>query len=327
MTRKMQKIVGLLSILWVWPLYAVEVTVSIPPLAGIVAPLLEDDDRLNVLLDPGVSPHGFQLKPSHLWALQKSDLVLTVGTPVDAWLDKSLAHDSMPVLKMRDLNGVELLPIRRGGVWEKADQASHDHDHERERDHDEDKVSDALKNYDGHLWLSLHNAKLLIQAVSLHLQSLKPERKHAIERKTEIWLAELERVDQALRQQMALLKDKPFIVLHDAYQYFERYYGLNGVGSIRLNPALSPSLKRIQSLRKKISQHNVHCVFKEPQFPEKRVLAVISGLQVKVGSLDPMGVYQPGTQTIEVRYRPYDELLINMAQAFDACLAGSMEKP
>lgn len=325
MTGKMQQIVGLLSVFWVWPLYAVEVTVSIPPLAGIVAPLLEEDDRLNVLLDPGVSPHGFQLKPSHLWTLQKSDLVLTVGTPVDAWLDKSLAHDSMPVLKMHDLSGVELLPIRRGGVWEKANQASHDH--EQEHHQDEDKASDALKKYDGHLWLSLHNAKLLIQAVSLRLQSLKPERKSVIEHKTEIWLAQLENVDQELMRKMVLLKDKPFIVLHDAYQYFEQHYGLKGVGSIRLNPALSPSLKRVQNLREKIVQSNVHCVFKEPQFPEKRVLAVISGLKVKVGSLDPMGVYQAGTQTIEVRYRLYDELLINMAQAFESCLSGSVEQP
>lgn len=326
MTRKIQRIVGLLSILWVWPLYAVEVTVSIPPLAGIVAPLLEDDDRLNVLLDPGVSPHGFQLKPSHLWALQNSDLVLTVGTPVDAWLDKSLSHDSKPLLRMRDLSGVALLPIRRGGVWEKADHAE-EHTETHLHHHDAGKEVDALKDYDGHLWLSPHNAKLLIQAVSLRLQSLKPERQDSIKHKTDVWLAQLEKVDQTLLREMAVLKDKSFIVLHDAYQYFERYYGLKGVGSIRLNPILSPSLKRINNLREKIEQQGVHCVFKEPQFPEKRVLAVISGLQVKVGSLDPMGVYQPGTQKIEVRYRPYDELLINMAQAFEACLTGSVEQP
>src|SRR5690554_3758242 len=71
----------------------VKLVVSIPPLAMMVAPLLEPIDEIQVLLTPGATPHGFQLKPSHLKAMAGADLVLSVGTGVDGWLAKSLqAH-------------------------------------------------------------------------------------------------------------------------------------------------------------------------------------------------------------------------------------------
>ena len=46
-----------------------------------------------------------------------------------------------------------------------------------------------------------------------------------------------------IKSQLEPIKGKSFIVFHDAYQYFEKAYGLNTLGSILLDPELPPSPK------------------------------------------------------------------------------------
>lgn len=300
---------------------AVEITVSIPPLAGMIAPLLDKDDKLTVLLEPGVSPHGFQLKPSHLSQLQHSDLIVMVGTPVDAWLQKAAARHSQAVLQMAALKGVETLPVREGGIWLSAHETSesnHDeHDHGHGHDHGD---AHDPHRINGHLWMSLENARLLVLAVSEKLQHLKTQQAGSVQQRTDDWLARLQAVDAEIDTALQPHRQAPFLVLHDAYQYFEKRYQLKGIGTLALNPEIAPSLKRVQSLRQAIVEQKVKCIFKEPQFPAKRVTSVVSGLPVKIGNLDPMGVYDAAGERVEVIYRPYDAWLLQLGAAFADCL-------
>jgi len=300
---------------------AINVTVSIPPLAGMIAPLLSNDDQIEVLLKPGASPHGFQLKPSNLKILEQSDLVLWVGSPIDHWMAKPLENIKTPVISMLSLPEVEQLPIRQGGLWERK---NHDHDeHEGHAGHDgEERESADMNQMDAHIWLSFNNAQSLIKAVSNKLQKLKPLQAKEIQQKTDAWLLELASVDLQIQSQLAPVKDVPFMVLHDAFQYFTHRYNLNGVGSIQLNPSISPSLKRVAVLRNKIKQGSVRCVFKEPQFPAKRVLSVTKNLPVKVGSIDPIGlVSKDYQQKKHVDYMPYDAFLTQLSNQFYDCLS------
>lgn len=294
--------------------YALKITVSIPPLAGMVAPLLSEEDQLEVLLKPGASPHGFQLKPSDLRALTDSDLVLWVASPVDSWMQKPLANLGVTELNLKGLSGIKVLPIRQGGLWEKK---SHNHEHE----HPHSAVSE-LKRMDGHLWLSFKNSRLLIEAVSKKLQILKPNEAGDIRQRTLVWLNKLDNANQKIIQELQPVRTVPFMVLHDAFQYFEYEYSLNGIGSIQLNPSVSPSLKRVAGLRAKVQSGKVSCVFKEPQFPEKRVLAVTKGLDVRVGSLDPIGIVSKKFQQDTGRdFLNYDVFLLQLSHQFIDCLS------
>ena len=305
--------------------FALQFTVSVPPLAGLIQPLLDKEDTIVVLLKPGVSPHGFQLKPSHLRAIESSDAVFSIGTPVDYWLEKTLQRVEKPVLKMSELQALHTLPIRNGGLWlqggdDDGDKHAHEHSHAHQPD-----VQNKLKNrghYDGHIWLSLDNAMLFVNQAAAIIKQLKPTQVDFIEQNKQAWLTQLKQLDTKLKKQLDPVKDRPFVVLHDAYQYFEKHYQLNGVGSVRLNPAISPSLKRVQQLRNSIKQGQIACVFKEPQFPEKRVLAVVRGLDVKVGSLDPMGSFLLGRHAKKEaeEFVPYDVLLQALANAITTCL-------
>ena len=305
---------------------ATQVTVTIPPLASMIAPLLDKDDQLTVLLPDGQSPHGFALRPSHLKAISQADLVVQIGSPVDAWAAKSIARFAKQSIAMADLPGVEKRPIRQGGLWEKKlpkiDQDVSAHPHNEQDDHHEHKAAHdhdhSAFHYDGHLWMSVVNAELMIKAVSAKLQQLNPEQKQQIAQRTRVWLQQIADAKQQTQQRLQAVSDKPFMVLHDAFQYFEHSFGLNGVGSMRLNPEVQPSLKRLLQLRQIIREQQVVCIFKEPQFPDKQVLSLAKGGQLQVGELDPMGsTYKNSNEA----YLPYSRFIEKLGEQFYQCLA------
>lgn len=298
---------------------AINITVSIPPLAGMIKPLLSDEDRINVLLKPGASPHGFQLKPSNIRTLQDSDLVLWVGTAVDHWMKKPLQNITVPKSSMLSAPNIEQFKVRQGGLWE---QANHHHD-EHENGHEHESLhSSEMGQMDPHIWVSFHNAQSFIKSVSKQLQLLKPNQAQGIQQKTQAWLGQLAKVDLKIQSQLKPVENVPYMVLHDGFHYFSNRYHLNGIGSIQLNPAISPSLKRVAELRKKIKQGDVRCVFKEPQFPAKRVYAVTKNLKVKVGSLDPIGLVSKAYQhKNHANYLPYDVFVEQLANQFYDCLS------
>ncbi|WP_321326652.1 zinc ABC transporter substrate-binding protein [Thiomicrorhabdus sp.] len=304
---------------------ALNITVSIPPLAGMIKPLLSDDDHIEVLLKPGASPHGFQLKPSNIKTLKESDLVLWVGTPVDHWMKKPLQNITVPKQSLLSVPDVEQLAIRQGGLWERKkhhhDEDEDEHEHEHEHEHESSHNSE-MSQMDGHIWMSFNNAQSFIKVVSDQLQLLKPQQAKIIQQKTQDWLLQLAMVDLKIQSQLTPVKDVPYMVLHDAFHYFSNRYNLNGIGSIQLNPTISPSLKRVAELREKIKQGDVRCVFKEPQFPAKRVYAVTKNLKVKVGSLDPIGlVSKEYQQKNSADYLPYDVFLEQLSNQFYDCLS------
>ena len=104
-------------------------------------------------------------------------------------------------------------------------------------------------------------------------------------------------------------------MFHDAYQYFEADYSLNSVGSISLNPDISPTPNRIQEIKSKIEKDNVVCLFREPQFPSRIVQTVIQETNAKEGELDPLGFdLTPGKNL-------YFELVTNLSKNLRECLS------
>ncbi len=115
---------------------------------------------------------------------------------------------------------------------------------------------------------------------------------------------------------LAPVKTKPYIVFHDAFQYFETRFGLAAAGSIADVSARNPSAARIKEIRDKLAETGAVCVFREPQFDPKMVSTVIEGSSAREGVLDPIGAgLTPGPGA-------YPTLLMNLAEALKNCLDG-----
>lgn len=282
---------------------AIQVTVTIPPLAALVQPYLDKDDQLTVLLTPGMSPHHFQFRPSHLKALHEADLILTVGNVVDHWAAKpvkQIIEQNPKVLHiaMQKQPGLVVLPGREKALLEEShvkNDGEHHHDH-----------------MDPHIWLSIANAKIMIKSIGQAWQILKPLKADQTLEKTEQFLAEMKVLNRQIKTLLAPIKKVPYLVLHDAFYYFENAYGLNNLGTIQMSSEIKPSIKRVLQLRHLIQKAQVRCVFKEPQFPDNQLNYVIRGLNVNIGSLDPMGQFDPS--------KNYGDFMKELANQYQACL-------
>jgi zinc transport system substrate-binding protein len=163
--------------------------------------------------------------------------------------------------------------------------------------------------------LSPDNARNIATGLTEHLVRWDPANAEAFERNRDTLLARIDTLDAELRQQLAPVRDRPFIVFHDAYQYFERQYGLNAAGSITIDPARSPGARRIQELRNRLEQDDVACLFTEPQFRPALARTLVEGHDTRLGELDPLGsTLQPGPDA-------WFQLMQNMADSFTNCLA------
>ena len=117
-----------------------------------------------------------------------------------------------------------------------------------------------------------------------------------------------------LAAQLQAVQKRPFMVFHDAYQYFEKDYDLNAVGTVRVDPEHEPGAKRIGELHQMIADNKVVCLFSEPQFPAKIVTKLAADGKVKTAVLDPVGADLAPGKTM------YGQLLHQLADSLSGCL-------
>ena len=124
----------------------------------------------------------------------------------------------------------------------------------------------------------------------------------------------IDALDKEIAETVAPVKEKPFIVFHDAYQYFEHHYGVLAAGSITVSPETLPGAERLTQIRDKVKTLGATCVFAEPQFEPKLVNVVIEGTSAKSGTLDPeAATLEPGPDL-------YFTLMRTMAASLHDCL-------
>ena len=276
------------------------VVVSIKPLHSLVAGVMQGAGEPQLLVKGGGSPHGYTLRPSEALALADAQLIVLVGAELEGFMQKPLATLASNVrqLALAEEMAPLLLPTREGGSWERHLQHHveiRDETHPKDHGHHEEAVKHPHESeeLDQHLWLSPLLAKQVVTLVRDALSDMDPGRKDLYARNATRILQQLDLLHTELQARLAPVKDVPYIVFHDAYQYFEAAYGLNAVGSITVDPERRPGVRRVREIREKINRLGARCLFSEPQFESSLVATIIEGSGTKTAILDPLGADLP----------------------------------
>jgi zinc transport system substrate-binding protein len=280
---------------------APKVVVSIVPLHSLVAGVMDSVGTPELLLKGINSEHQGSYSPQQISDLGHADLVFTIGDNLEVKLGEMSGGDAVnghEFVKVNLLPGIITHKIRKGGNWEV--------------DNDEPA---AAGNADPHIWLDPENAKVISTAIAEALVQVDGEHAQTYRANATKQNIALDQLEKAIATELSPVKDKPFIVFHDAYQYFERRFGLKTVGSISDYAATPPSAQRLEEVHSKVKSTNAACVFKEPQFSEAAANAVTEGSLIKLGELDPVGA-----KLIPSR-EAYFELLRNLAANLRLCLS------
>lgn len=185
-----------------------------------------------------------------------------------------------------------------------------DHGHEG-HDHEEHEHGGT----DMHLWLDPDNAKAMAAEIAKSLSEVDPSNKATYEANLAGLNTEIDALDTEIATQLKPVLQKPFIVFHDAYQYFEKHYGVRVAGSVTVSPETMPGAERLSTIHAKIEELGAACVFAEPQFEPKLINVVTEGTKAKSGVLDPEG------GALEAGPALYGQLMRNLATSMSGCLS------
>jgi zinc transport system substrate-binding protein len=291
------------------------VVVSIKPIHSLVASIMQGVAEPKLIVEGAASPHTFNMKPSNAAALQKADLIFWIGHGMEAFLEKPLdaLSSNAAVVTLEDAPGLTKLKFREGGVFEPEAEEEHKHAAGAEEVHD-DGDHDHEGN-DVHLWLDPMNAKAMAIEIEKRLVQADPEHAGAYQANRAALIRKIEMLDGELKTTLAPIKSKPFIVFHDAYQYFEHRYGVTVAGSITVSPETMPGAERVKEIHQKVEELGATCVFAEPQFEPKLVKVVTEGSKARSGTLDPeAGALNEGPDL-------YFEMMRGIARNLNDCLS------
>lgn len=269
------------------------VVTTVKPLNMIVQDLTAGITRSNTLLPPGTSPHDYALRPSGMKKLREADLVIWVGPELEMFLANMLEGKDNSLM-LTEHNSIDF----------------RHYEHDIENDHADHNHA----GIDPHFWLGPKQAIQAANVITSALVQYDPLHKNEYEDNLSEFTSEINQTLSELDRKLKPLAGHGYFVFHDGYGYFEEQFGLNNLGHFTVEPDRRPGAKTLFSIRRALQNQHAFCVFSEPQFSPAVVNSVVSGTDVKIGTLDPMA-----TDIAEGK-GGYARFLKELGESFTKCL-------
>ncbi len=293
-----------------------QVVTDIAPVQALVAQVMAGVGVPEAIIPPNASPHDYAMRPSEARNMAGADLVVWVGPALTPWLAgpmEALSGDAVH-LSLMGLPETKLLPFRDGAAF-----AGHDHAAEGDAHVEEGGETHAEEEhgagFDPHVWLDPQNAAAWLPVIAQTLAELDPENAAIYRDNAQTAQADLAQLEEDITAQLAPFAQARFIVMHDAYHYFEARFGVEAVGAVSESDAATPGPARITELRAELAQAKAVCAFAEPQMNAALMATVTEGQQVNAGILDPMGTILTAGPSL------YGGMLRGMADSMATCLS------
>lgn len=283
-----------------------KIAVSIKPIHSIVASITYGILEPDLILDGNASPHVYSLKPSDAQKMQDADILILVSDELETFLQKpiELYKDNKTIIELINIKGIKLRHNRNKNLAkEEAEEPNEHSEHEHGYN-------------DPHIWLSPENAIIIAEHIANVLSEKDAVNSYIYKQNYAEFKEKLNKQDVLLKEKLAPYVNVPFIVFHDAYQYFEKHYKLNNVGYMTQPSGEAIGAKRLKEIEDIIKQENIGCIFSEPQFSDSSVKNIADTLHIKIESLDAEGY------GIDAGKNAYFDILNNIANNIESCLKG-----
>lgn len=262
---------------------AVEAAVSVLPLKTLVEAVAGDRARVQVMVGPGQSPARFDPGPRQLAALETADVYFRVGVPFEAaWMERiaSVAPD-MRIVDLR-----ERLALLGATEHEHGDGDVHaDATEEGEHEGHDDREA-AFAGTDPHVWTSPSRAMRMVEHVRDVLMEIDPAHAEEYRANAARHVERIDAVDASVRERLAGLQGRAFLVFHPAWAYFADDYGLRQI-AIEWQ-GKSPGPARLARVVDQARAEGIRVVIVQRQFSRGDADVVARAIDGRVVSVDPL---------------------------------------
>ena len=233
--------------------------VEIVATTGMIADAAEEvgGERVEVtaLMGPGVDPHLYKASEGDVQDLAEADLVLYNGLHLEAKLADVLA----------ELGG------RAAAVTGGIDEAKLLSPPEFEG------------QYDPHVWFDVSLWMSVVEEIRDTLVERDPADRAVYEANAERYLAELEALDEEVREALAAIppERRVLVTAHDAFNYFGKAYGFDVLGLQGISTATEAGAADVQALAEEIAEREIPAMFVETSVSSRAIEAVREAVQAR----------------------------------------------
>jgi len=244
---------------------------TIPPVAGLLEPMLSGDAIVTTLLPPGRSVHGYRCGPEQLAEVARADAVVGVGLGIDEQLGAAIeqARRRGRLILLSEVLGLD--PAMFAHEHGEGDQTAH-----------EPITADAL---DPHLWLDPSLAARVVEPLAMSL----PPGAGATHDRAHAWRDRIRAFDDEAKDALEPHRGTPVVTHHRAWVRVLERWGLDVVAVLRPIDAAEPTPAEIARAVRAIEAHDARLVIVEPQLPQPAARRLAERAGITVATLDPLG--------------------------------------
>ena len=237
------------------------VIVTLFPQYDMVRAIAKDKVNLELLLPAGVEPHSYEPTPNTIIRINESDLFVYTSDIMETWISNLFTelNDQGPIV-VNSSNGVELIT------------------------HLEEEHSD--EEYDPHFWLDPLNAKIMAENITAGLIEMDPENADFYQANANIYLSELDKLDQEFIDLFNRVKlNKIIYGGHFAFGYLSNRFNIEILSPYTgYSPDAEPSVSSLAELINVMQENQIKVIFYEELVDPKiaRTISEQTGANIEV---------------------------------------------
>lgn len=211
-----------------------------------------DNAEVTMLLDSSVDLHSYQPTADDIIRISNCDLFIYVGGESDGWVGDALKNATD-----RNMKVINLLEALGDSVKEEAVEGMQEEEHDGgDSSHEEE------AEYDEHVWLSLKNAEVIVNAVSKALQEIDPKNKDIYAANSSAYIEKLSKLDGEYRNTVDSAARKT-LLFGDRFpfRYMAEDYGLSYYAAFSgCSAETEAGFETVSFLAKKTDELKLPCV-------------------------------------------------------------------
>ena len=239
--------------------------------------------ELTMLLDNGVDLHNYQPTADDIMKIATCDVFIYVGGESDEWVEDALAEAVNP-----DMQVINLLDVLGDSVKEEEVVEGMEA---------EEEASEEEVEYDEHVWLSLKNAKVLVNAIADTLETVDSANADVYEANSKTYVGQLEALDGQYDEVVrGATLDTVLFGDRFPFRYLVDDYGLNYYAAfVGCSAETEASFETITFLAGKMDELGLKTIFTIENSDQKIAKTIIENTEAKDAKILTMDSMQSTT--------------------------------
>lgn len=206
--------------------------------------------QVDNLVPVGASPETYQPTPQDIAKVADAQLVVENGAGIDAWIAPTMRNASNPSVRTLVLS--QGMPVRGNNP---------------------------------HLWMDPVYGQQYVDKVRDALTAMDPQHASQYRKNAAAYNAKLQALQRSIAHEISARippAHRAMIIFHNAFDYYNRRFGIQTVGVIELSAGQDPNPQYIGQLIDLARAHHVRAVFSEPEYSPKLAQALAHSAGIRV---------------------------------------------